>query len=478
MNQRSKQLLRRALIFPSIAFGLLSMVYLSSCNKDNNNKETPTQTLWELMQSTTGLDSLTKYISLYPDIESTLKGTGSFTFFAPTNDAFASLMATPGFPSNIAQINPDLIKSVLLYHIADQAYSKSQLTSGTSVTTEESEDITVNSDGTLKTGATNPSIEIDQADLNATNGVMHTTKSVLIPPSVGATLTPLLGTVAGTLMLSADFSDFAKAIQKADSFIPPGESPIVSMFASTTSQVTVFAPPNEVFSQGNIKISDYTDTVWRYIILYHAIAGTKKLADLTQRSYPSLSYLGESVYLTSSSGAAYVNGYPIVVPDASPASNGIVHVLGGFLVPGSLLGGDIVGVLKQQGFDSLVVALNDAGMTSTLQGTGPFTLLAPPDQAFQGLLTAMGATSISQIPVDQLQALLSYHIISGYYFTPDFTDGTSYPTLLTGVNVKANIGTSGFSFTDATGATVPVVSTNVKALNGVIQVIGGVLQPQ
>ncbi len=478
MNQSLKQLLRRILILPSILLGLLSLVYLSGCNKNNNKTETPTQTLYDLIQSTPGLDSLYKYVSFYPDIVTTLKDAGSHTFFAPTNDAFASLMATPGFPSNIAEINPDLIKSVLLYHIADQVYSKNQLTPGTSVTTEEMEAITVNSDGTLKTGATNPNIEIDQADINATNGVMHTTKSVLIPPSVGATLTPLLGTVAGTLMLSADFSMLAKAIQKADSFVPTGSSPLISMFSSTTSQVTVFAPPNEVFSQGNIKVSDYSDTVWRYIILYHAISGAKKSTDLTQRSYPSLSYLGEDLYITNNSGAFYVNGYPIVVPNASPASDGIVHVLGGFLVPGSLLGGDLVGVLKQQGFDSLVVALNDAGMTATLESNNPYTVLAPPNAAFTALLTTLGVTAISQIPQDQLQALISYHILSGYYFTPDFTDGTSYHTLLSGVDIKANNSSSGVSFTDAKGVTVPVVSPDVKALNGVIQVIGGVLQPQ
>ena len=311
MNQKPNRLLSRILVFPSIVLLFTSLVYLSGCKDNNGKDETPTETIWQLIQNTEGLDSLYKYLSTYPDLMTTLQGSGTFTMFAPNNEAFANLMATPGFPSDIKLINPDLIKKVLMYHIADQEFTKGDLTSGTSVTTEEQEAITVNDDGTLKSGATNPNIEIDMSDIKATNGIMHTTKSVLIPPTVGATLTPLLGTVVGTLMLAADFSTLAKAIQKADSVVPSGQPSLISLFASTTSQVTVFAPPNAVFTQAQISISDYSGVIWRNIILYHAISGTKSFADLTSRSYTTL--MGEKLYVTQTSAADFINGYFIII---------------------------------------------------------------------------------------------------------------------------------------------------------------------
>jgi uncharacterized surface protein with fasciclin (FAS1) repeats len=395
------------------------------------------------------------------------------TLFAPNNDAFASLMATPGFPPAISMINPDLIKSVLLYHAASQAFTKNDLKAGTTITTLEGEKITINDDGTLKTGATNPNIEIDKADIKATNGIIQITKSVLIPPSVGATLTPLLGTVAGTLMLGADFSTLANAIKKADSSVPTGLSSLISLF-SGSSPITFFAPPNQVFVQSGLNVEDYPASFWRAIILYHAISGTKTVAQLTDRSYASL--MGEKIYITKTDLASYVNGFPIAVPDAAPASNGIVHVLAGFLIPGAALGGDVVGVASMQGFDSLVVALDLAGLTSTLKGTNTYTVFAPPNEAFAGLLQHLGLTKLNQIPLTTLQAILSYHIISGYNFSSDFTDGTSYTTLA-GIGIKANVNAQGLSFTDGTGTAVPVVYPDLKATNGVLHIIGGVLQP-
>ena len=460
---------------PVMMFMTGCLLFLTGCNKDE--EPAPTDNIWQLVQKTEGLDSLEKYLSIYADLITTLEGAGTKTLFAPNNDAFINLMATPGFPPDISLINPDLIKNVLLYHIADQRFGKGDLTSGVNITTLETEDIIVNDDGTLKTGATNPKIEIDQADIKATNGIMHTTKSVLIPPTVGATLTPLLGTVAGTIMLGANFSTLAEAVQKADTDVPTGQESLLNILKSTTADITIFAPPNDVFEIGEISVSDYTAQTWRYIILYHIIPGTVTSANLTARTYTSL--MTEKLYITNTVPGDYVNGYPIVVPDAVSAANGTVHVLAGFLVPGLLLGGNIVQVVEFQGFDSLAVALELSGLAPGLGSSqASFTLLAPPNEAFVGLLAAMSLQSLNQIPAQDLQGLLAYHIIGGYYFSSDFTDGADYDTQATGLTVQANLSQTEFSFTDNTDTTVPVVVNDLKATNGVIHVIGGILQPQ
>lgn len=205
---------------------------LSSCKDDS--EPAPTMTISETIaseafkQSATvsadvALDSLNKYINLYPDLQALITGTTEYTLFAPSNTAFINLLATPGFPSNIALINPDIIKGVLSYHFVAGTKLQAELTSGTELTTLYTDaatttvqKITINADGTLKTGSSNQSIAITKADTKTTNGVVHVTGSVLIPPSVGATLTPILGTIAGTILLGKDFTNLAKVIMSAD----------------------------------------------------------------------------------------------------------------------------------------------------------------------------------------------------------------------------------------------------------------------
>src|SRR3954468_14916645 len=54
----------------------------------------------------TALDSLVKYVALYPDLVTVLGGSSEVTLFAPSNTAFKNLLATPGFPAQISLISP------------------------------------------------------------------------------------------------------------------------------------------------------------------------------------------------------------------------------------------------------------------------------------------------------------------------------------------------------------------------------------
>lgn len=256
---------------------VFSLWVLSGCSKSSDAG--PTMTIIDLMASAQfkesasvtddkALDSLVKYVNLYPDLVQTLGTAGTqMTYFAPSNKAFKNLLATPGFPSNIKLINPALIQGVLYYHLVADQKLTSSLTSGTTLNTFYTDaataavqKITVNSDGTLKTGSTNQSIHIVTADQKATNGVMHVVESVMIPPTVGASLTPILGTIAGTVLLGADFTDLATIIAKADNGFtesaPNLAFKITTWLAMPVSGTTVtanvngltfFAIPNAVF---------------------------------------------------------------------------------------------------------------------------------------------------------------------------------------------------------------------------------------
>lgn len=369
---------KRALL-PVVVFGTL---FFAACDEDDEGPKIYDGTVLayistdEFKQSVNGdpdksLDSLVKYITQYPELEAVLEGSAEYTLFAPSNTAFINLLATPGFPANIADINPDVIKGVLAYHIVSGRVLKAQLTptgTGTGTATlyadtnpctgaQTVQVIKVNDNGTLLTGSTNAAIEFELTDKQATNGAVHVTKTVLIPPSVGASLTPILGKLAATVLLASDFTHLAKAMSKADCGVS-GVTPLAAILSGTTN-LTAFLPPNPVF-EGTAAaqsktvdqlIATFTAAQWRNIILNHIVTGTNNLsaltngvqlttqlsstAKLTVTEVPVSANTPTGRILGTSGGTTGLGGTqqsPILVADLA-ASNGVAHVVGKILIP-------------------------------------------------------------------------------------------------------------------------------------------------
>jgi len=130
---------------------------------------------------------------------------------------------------------------------------------------------------------------------------------------------------------------------------------------------------------------------------------------------------------------------------------------------------DIVETAKAAGsFNTLVTAIQKAGLVETLKGKGPFTVFAPTDAAF------------AKVPKSQLDALLSdkamltkvltYHVVSGKVMAADVKAGS----------VKSVAGNN-LTVTTTNGVMVDnanVVKTDIIASNGVIHVIDSVLMPK
>jgi len=356
----------KLLSLPAMALGLL---IFAGCGGDDEEEEVPTLDIVELIsstefqqsstvESTEALDSLVKYLTVYPDLIALLGGTTEYTVFAPSNAAFISLLATPGFPEDIADINPDIVKGVLSYHVVAGTKLAADLTSGTSVTTLfNSEAIVVNADGTLKTGATNQAIVVLNPDNKATNGVVHVTGSVLISPSVGATLTPILGTNAGTLLLGAPFTTLAAGIQLGNAFAEANDLPTLTSILAGATDHTVFAPTNETFAAGEITANTFTGQQWYGIIANHVVVGEViGTADLTTGASfdtaagGSLLIFNNTAVIPARNGVGiYIDGNgsvslanpatfttfdaEVVVPNAAETGNGVIHVIAGVLSP-------------------------------------------------------------------------------------------------------------------------------------------------
>ncbi len=113
----------------------------------------------------------------------TLSGTGPFTVFAPTNEAFAALPAGV-LDKLLLPENKETLTKVLTYHVVPGKVTSDQVTAG-DVTTVEGSPIAITTDGGVKINGTTT---VTAVDVEASNGVIHVIDSVLIPAEVAATL--------------------------------------------------------------------------------------------------------------------------------------------------------------------------------------------------------------------------------------------------------------------------------------------------
>lgn len=124
-------------------------------------------------------------------------------------------------------------------------------------------------------------------------------------------------------------------------------------------------------------------------------------------------------------------------------------------------------------FKTLVAAVQAAGLVDTLKGDGPFTVLAPTDEAFAKLPAGTVESLLKPENKDKLIAVLTYHVIPAKAMAADVVklDGKKVKTVQ---GSEAAIKVSGGSVT-VDGA--KVVKTDIACKNGVIHVIDAVILP-
>lgn len=139
--------------------------------------------------------------------------------------------------------------------------------------------------------------------------------------------------------------------------------------------------------------------------------------------------------------------------------------------------GNVAQFIESNKFALLNGAINRAGLTTTLSGTGPFTLFAPTDDAFRAAGFA-DAAAINAAPVERIQQLVQYHLIGVSLPLSAMPIGqTAQPTSLT---MAASNNTVYISKT-STGAVsingARIVQADGQATNGIIHAIDRVLTP-
>ncbi len=133
---------------------------------------------------------------------------------------------------------------------------------------------------------------------------------------------------------------------------------------------------------------------------------------------------------------------------------------------------------------TLVAAVKAAGLVDTLQGTGPFTVFAPVNAAFDALPAGTVDTLLKPENKGTLTAVLTYHVVAQRLNSKALErmikQGGGRATLKTvqGGELTAMMNGSEINITDAKGNTARITITNVNQSNGVIHVVDRVLLPQ
>jgi uncharacterized surface protein with fasciclin (FAS1) repeats len=130
-------------------------------------------------------------------------------------------------------------------------------------------------------------------------------------------------------------------------------------------------------------------------------------------------------------------------------------------------------VHKRGDLSSLSSYLEQTDLNSTLEGKGPYTLFAPSDAAFNNISDSVRQTWTT----DQLTAILKYHILSQPLTTSDINSPETVTTL-NGAELTITKKNDKIMLTGQQGKTYQVKKANIKASNGIIYIINGVLMPE
>ena len=369
---------------------------------------------------------------------------GSFTVFAPTDDAFDAL--GENVPSDLTPI--------LLYHVLGSPVYSDEISSGivNSLNSTDPEIVVEVSDTGVKL---NGSAKVVATDIVGTNGVIHVIDQVILPINNQSILDAAMGL--------ADFSSLVAALAKTN---------LASTFMMDGAY-TVFAPTNDAFASflesNNLSFEELTAEALAPILKYHVI-GSEVMSASLSTGYMNTLYEaieGNPVTLfVKVDGSVMLNGSVHVTAADVEASNGVIHVIDGVLTPASVV--DIA--VNNGSFTQLVEAVAKAGLVETLSGTGPFTVFAPTDDAFAQLYADLGVSGIEEISAETLIPILQYHVVAGNLLSGDLSEG-DVETL----NGKFSLSLAGPVTINGTST---VVATDIQGTNGVVHAIDEVLLPE
>lgn len=178
----NKKMIALLLAIPALGLGVAACSDNSDSGSNNGGMndvaKTPTDAadIVDVAADTPDLSTLVEAVTA-AGLAETLQGEGPFTVFAPTNEAFAALPAGE-LDRLLKPANKAELAKILKYHVVSGEIMSSDLTNGQKAKTVEGGTLTVTINGnTVKVN----DATVVQADVPASNGVVHVIDKVLLP---------------------------------------------------------------------------------------------------------------------------------------------------------------------------------------------------------------------------------------------------------------------------------------------------------
>ena len=213
------------------------------------------------------------------------------TAFVPTDAAFQTFFANNGYTS-YSDVPRNVLELLINYHFLNSGKKMSEMSAN--METIGKEKLTVNAN------------DVTTPDLVLSNGFMHVTNKVLLPPT--------LSTLTGLIYLDRDkdLSMFATAVKSAA---------LADDLAMMDKKYTVFAPTNAAFTAANINVNTASAADLEKIVRYHLLESEKRSADLngthTTMNNKTLTISGNDITGLRNSGT--------ITEKDKVAANGVLH---------------------------------------------------------------------------------------------------------------------------------------------------------
>ncbi|WP_168731313.1 fasciclin domain-containing protein [Robertkochia marina] len=468
--------------------GLILILFLglTACNNDddNNGGDTPDPPVAELTIYETAVASadLTTLVAALDrtGLNTTLDEQGTYTVFAPTNDAFTAAGIT-----SLDDFTDEELTNYLLNHVLNSVVRSGELSTGYVNTLGKGPgdsgfyqlSLFVDLEGGVTFNGMASPVE-GGLDIEATNGVIHLIDMPLPPPNV-----------VEHVVANPDF-------QSLEDFVVSFEDELTGVLVGD-GPFTIFAPTNQAFANiANTPGLDLTDeNTLRTILLYHVVAGDNIRQEELTPGMPltTLTPDGELLYTDSEDGTTLVDGTGgsgvNFIETNIQGANGVIHKIDKVLLPPSIVNSLVSEVTLYDfakataGYDQLAAAIEKAGLVDMLSDPeANLTVFAPNNDALAAYLTAKG-TDLETVDAAFLKNVLMNHMIEGQFTGEQIVGaGNQYTSTLATLpdNVEANLSmyiqiTPDGDFPVTINGAAGVLPTNSQASNGIVHVVSQVI---
>jgi uncharacterized surface protein with fasciclin (FAS1) repeats len=299
--------------FPKMRFFILTFaaisIFTTACNDDNAaGNPAPVPNIAQVVAQSPNFSTLNAAL-----VRTNLTGaltTGTLTLFAPDNAAFAAAGITDVNAVPLAKLD-----SILKYHVLGQTVGSAAVPASDTVKSLLGTNIYAsrNANGVFVNG-----ISVKQADILASNGVIHVISNVLIPPTQ---------TIAAIAVGNPSFSFLVQALTRLN---------LVNA-VSGPGKFTVFAPTNDAFiAAGITDINAVPLATLDAVVKYHVLTTNVFASDLINNS-TAVTLQGGTITITTPPAGVKITGSAQPVSGISTANvtatNGVIHVINRVMLP-------------------------------------------------------------------------------------------------------------------------------------------------